>query len=227
MLIFCAIIIDSLTTRKAQRRGHEMNRKTDRRMPAIVVFLAVVAFGLLGFVGIFSAANPPSEGDIFFAISRGDNELLRQILEKDSLAVYRLNESSRSTPLIEAVRGGNFNAAVMLVIAGAPVNSDDAGGWTPLHYAVMSNQGRFAKLLLRKGADVAAPDWRGVTPWHLAETLEMKELLRRYVVGEPPRLPNDSGETSHEATPFKLEDDQDMVIPLISNLGRPPETVEI
>jgi ankyrin repeat protein len=62
------------------------------------------------------------------------------------------------------------------------VDAKDNNSWTPLHWAASWNRKEVAELLLAKGADVNAKtkDDRGSTPLNLAQTDDMKVLLRKH-----------------------------------------------
>ena len=66
----------------------------------------------------------------------------------------------------------------MLLEYDAKVNQADNRGATPLHYASYWNNTGMVKLLLDKGADVNKQMTIGKTPLDLAETEEVKKLLK-------------------------------------------------
>ena len=67
------------------------------------------------------------------------------------------------TPLLFAARDGRFEAARVLVTAGADLNAADPNGMTPLLMAITNGQIPVAQLLVDKGADIKATDWYGRT----------------------------------------------------------------
>ena len=70
------------------------------------------------------------------------------------------------TPLHEAVRDGNLEAARVQTGKGANVDARDGEGRTPLHYACANGDGDMAVLLLEAGADPNVQDADGNTPLH-------------------------------------------------------------
>ncbi len=80
-----------------------------------------------------------------------------------------------STPLHVAVAWGRFNAAGLLIDAGAAVNEGDHRGRTPLHVAVWRNRHSILLGLLSAGADASIPDLQGLTPLDYAAWLGSRE----------------------------------------------------
>ena len=72
------------------------------------------------------------------------------------------------TALIAACRSGNPVAVATLLEAQAPVNVQDADGWTPLHIAVDRGDTKTVKLLLDAKADTSVRMADGTTSLHLA-----------------------------------------------------------
>ena len=81
------------------------------------------------------------------------------------------------TPLLFAARDGSFDAARVLIEAGADVNAADPNGITPLMMAITNGKIPVAQLLVDKGADVRAADWYGRTP--LWAAVEIRNLDMR------------------------------------------------
>jgi ankyrin repeat protein len=82
-------------------------------------------------------------------------------------------------PLHVAAREGHKEAAELLLIQGADVNSSDKTG-TPLFWAVFYDRKEVAELLVTHGADVDAKAHQGWTPLHKASSdglTELAELL--------------------------------------------------
>jgi serine/threonine-protein phosphatase 6 regulatory ankyrin repeat subunit B len=105
------------------------------------------------------------EGQLFVEARRGNLERVRQLLD---LGVSTEVQGPRgTTPLLEAVHGGHFHVAALLLEHGANV-SHAGGGHTALEWAVRGNHSDIVTLLLGKGAPVDARDSRGKTPLLLA-----------------------------------------------------------
>ena len=66
----------------------------------------------------------------------------------------------------------------MLIDAGADLNMQDNRGRTPLQYCVDWNHPEIARMLLDAGADKTIPNNNGTLPYELADTQELKELLK-------------------------------------------------
>lgn len=99
-------------------------------------------------------------------------EALIRVLKVD---VNFQNDGGR-TPLIEAILANAFEAARVLLKAGASVNTcEQRSQWSPLHFAVDVHAGeKFIEELVRCGAKVDAQNFDGRTPLHLAiDVLDM------------------------------------------------------
>lgn len=105
------------------------------------------------------------------------------------------------TPLLRTLRYSTFDAAEILINAGADVNIADARRITPLHLAVgIGTPFCIAKLLIEKGANINAEDCYLNTPLHRAVQsgrFEMISLLLYY--GADADALNESG-----MSPFML-----------------------
>ena len=66
----------------------------------------------------------------------------------------------------------------MLIDAGADLNMQDNRGRTPLQYCVDWNHPEILRMLLDAGADKTIPNNNGTLPYELADTQELKELLK-------------------------------------------------
>jgi ankyrin repeat protein len=85
------------------------------------------------------------------------------------------------TPLYYASRDNHIEIAKLLLDRGADVEAKDNIGRTPLYSATWNNHIETAKLLLDAGADVKAKDKWGRTPLDLAQSDEMRDLLKKYM----------------------------------------------
>lgn len=116
-----------------------------------------------------------AEADIFTAAALGDEELVRQCLERDPKAAQR-RQNDGLTPLFYAVWAGSLGCAELLLNAGADASAHCARLWaclTPLHVAIQQRHREIMHLLLERGADVNAylsPSHPGYwpTPLHAA-----------------------------------------------------------
>ena len=81
------------------------------------------------------------------------------------------------TPLLYAARDGSFDAARVLIEAGAELNATDPNGMTPLMMAITNGKIPVAQMLVDKGADVRAADWYGRTA--LWAAVEIRNLDMR------------------------------------------------
>jgi len=92
-----------------------------------------------------------------------------------------IQDSTKSTALIEAVRMGHTDAVDMLVSAGADVNLRDMNGVTAMHEAVSRNSLLAARMLLKcRRVDHKIIDAKGQNVLHYAATsanIQMLQLL--------------------------------------------------
>jgi ankyrin repeat protein/beta-lactamase regulating signal transducer with metallopeptidase domain len=98
------------------------------------------------------------------AITGGDNERLKRILEQTPKVVNALDQTG-FTPLHIAAQNGRTEAAELLLEAGASVTAKQTQyGGTPLQYAASKGHVEICKLLLSHDAAVDATDKFGRTP---------------------------------------------------------------
>ncbi|MEY4642197.1 MAG: hypothetical protein RLZZ227_2191 [Pseudomonadota bacterium] len=76
--------------------------------------------------------------------------------------------AQRDVDLLNAVKAGETNAALVLLDGATDVNVPEADGMTALHYAVLNNDAELVSRLLQSGANVHAATRYGVTPIYLA-----------------------------------------------------------
>lgn len=68
----------------------------------------------------------------------------------------------------------------LLLEQGADVNVKDKNGWTALIYATTHSSLDVVKLMIEQGADVNAKDKAGKSALDVANSEEMKKLLREH-----------------------------------------------
>jgi ankyrin repeat protein len=82
------------------------------------------------------------------------------------------------TALHVCARLNRLEIARMLIDAGANVNIQAEGGWGVLHFCAFWNRIDIAKMFLEAGSDKTIPTLSGKLPYKLAESIELRELLR-------------------------------------------------
>lgn len=113
----------------------------------------------------------------------GDEYALRQTLEL-GFPINRRDPTSGRTVLMEAVAGGHFQIARML-LSEFKANARIAtllGDSSPLHMAVERGYRQIASLVITYGADVNVRDRRGLSPLHCVKKISLVKLLHRYKV---------------------------------------------
>ena len=131
---------------------------------------ALLAVGALGQAPDMALGKAAREGDL---------TRLKSLL--DSGADPNRRDANGSTPLIEAVAGGQAAAARALVAAGANPNLTSTGGRTPLIEAAIGGRVEIARMLIDDGANVNLAERGTGTPLEAAEReghTEMAALLR-------------------------------------------------
>ena len=92
-----------------------------------------------------------------------------------------------NVPLVEALNGGHFAAAGLLIEAGASVNRADDFDGTPLYNAASSDNVAMVELLLRLGADPATPGpYFDHTPLHAAAMRSTDSMIEGHVAAGAP-----------------------------------------
>ena len=103
-------------------------------------------------------------------------EIARMLI--DAGADVNIQNDSGETALHWCARYNHTEIARMLIDAGADVNIQDERGWTALHECALYNHPEIARMLIDAGADLNIQNNGGRLPYELAETQELKELLK-------------------------------------------------
>jgi ankyrin repeat protein len=82
------------------------------------------------------------------------------------------------TALHLAAKCGNQNAIILLLQAGAKINSRDINGQTPLHRGVYSRCRSIVELLIQQGADIEAQDYQRNSSLCIAVTEQSKDIVQ-------------------------------------------------
>ncbi|MCA9667574.1 MAG: ankyrin repeat domain-containing protein [Myxococcales bacterium] len=100
-------------------------------------------------------------------------------------------------PLVEAIKGGRYDAALALVIAeGVELDARNAFGQTALNWAARRDATEVGLALLQRGADATLAETSGLTPLHFAAQEGNAKLVQALLErGADPRAENYSGVT--------------------------------
>jgi len=102
-----------------------------------------------------------------------------------------------STPLVDAVKSGNRDAALALIAQRVDVNVAEADGTTALHWAVQRNDIELVTRLIRAGARVNVKNAYGSTPMAEAAVVASARLLEALIeAGADVESPNADGQTA-------------------------------
>ncbi len=106
----------------------------------------------------------------------GRVEIARMLI--DAGADVNIQDKFGWVPLHWAAGRGQVKIVRMLIDAGANVNVQNEWGKTPLHVAAGRGEVEIARMLIDAGARKDIPDNDGEIPYDLAETEELKNLLK-------------------------------------------------
>ena len=87
--------------------------------------------------------------------------------------------SNSGEALIDTARNGDLETAKLLIENGTDINANDKDGVTALMNASKEGNLEIVKYLVEKGANVNIKDNHGRTALDLAETEEIKKVLRK------------------------------------------------
>lgn len=118
------------------------------------------------------------------AISFGDLDHARWLLENDPLLVHERGPHDFPVMWYPAIGGGSVDAAALLLEFGAPLEQE-SGGETALHWAALRGHADLTSYLLEQGANSQAlgyrQDRKGITPLQLAiakKRSQVSEILQ-------------------------------------------------
>ena len=106
----------------------------------------------------------------------GNVEIARMLI--GAMVDLNLQDRWGWTPLHRAAMFGKVEIARMLIDAGANVNVKNDRGATPLHMAAFYGYVEIARMLIDEGASKDILNNDGELPYDLAETEELKKLLK-------------------------------------------------
>ncbi|MBR5950935.1 MAG: ankyrin repeat domain-containing protein [Actinomycetaceae bacterium] len=155
-----------------------------------ILFTSVLALAGFSFLGIDASLNPVLHDpqpeaidriiaarnygyDLVQAVGRNDQEAVRHLLNENGANpnAHRVTSDHdiNMTALTAAIAQGNMNIFMILLDAGADVNTPagfmntakEGEGWTPLMNAILFDQLQLAEILLNRGANVNASARKG------------------------------------------------------------------
>lgn len=116
--------------------------------------------------------------DLIEASGYGNLEIV-----KDSVEIGRININAKNedgeTALSRASMLEELEIVKYLIEHGANINAKDEDGNTALMWASLSRNLEFVKYLIENGADVNIKNNNGKTALDMAESEEIKEVLRK------------------------------------------------
>jgi ankyrin repeat protein len=145
------------------------------------------ALGDIARVGNLLAENPEAIDSyshdgwtpLHLAAFFGHADLVADLLARGT-AVDPLGKNSMANrPLHAALASRRWEAAKLLLAAGANVKLKDGAGWTPLHLAAANGGLELVVALLERGADPSATNAKGETALDLARAGNHEEVAAR------------------------------------------------
>ena len=109
--------------------------------------------------------------------SNNEPEILRMLIDAGADVNQKYNNGS--TALHDCARLNYPEIARILIDAGADVNDQNNYDYTPLHYCTYPIDSiELTQMLIDAGADKTIPNDNGRLPYELADSQELKELLK-------------------------------------------------
>lgn len=181
-LTIAACLQDAVGIEILVKAGADVNAANDDGSTALTWAQSrPVAESLLRY-GATVDAEKPDDGmlSLHIAASEGRREVLSLLLQCPSgRAAMERFDSLERTPLACAVESGHYEAATILLDAGADANSIDTAnlGRPPIYWAVNAGDTRLVTLLLAHGADPTIKVGLNESPLELASSLKREDLL--------------------------------------------------
>lgn len=122
-----------------------------------------------------SPNTPPLWTHLHTAVSQGDIDLVKMLIQAGTDVDEICRNPTRQTPLMHAVEIGHLEAVQLLIGLGADLAVKDEKGWTALHVAANQKRGDIIKLLIESGADANTVDAEGGTPLHALANLPLHD----------------------------------------------------
>jgi len=115
---------------------------------------------------------------LYLAGGWNDLDLAKFLLDKGADLEAKCDDGNTPLHLACGDYSDSYEFVKLLIERGANVRAEDRDGFTALHFASEVDAIKCAKLLLDKGADVRAENNWGETPIDMADSEEMKTLLK-------------------------------------------------
>lgn len=178
---------------KASNKAESRIEKTIRvlkkvgKCTAVIGLDIAIVVALLFIIFWFEEKSALSKERIDEPVARfaGRTKLLEAIFRQDIPLIEKLltegadpNRANGTTPLHYAVNTGRPYIVQLLLGSGAEKDKADELGNTPLHKAAHNNNEKIVKILLDAGANKNAKNRWNVTPLDMADTDEVKALLK-------------------------------------------------
>ena len=232
--------------REPEQEPYRSKAGLDNTTVVIVIACAVVCLAIFGYAIVFKDAStprapasspvprpssdkPPTPAfeELMKVVERGDIGSVKELIAKG--ADVNARGDKNQTPLHRAAARGRIRIMKLLIDRGANVNARTKAGWTPMHEAAWERHTEAVKLLIDRGANINAPNDNGATPLSVAQTNEMKELLKKHGAKAPVVKVADGGSKVNgdkaKAIPLRAGW-QRVTIPNIGTIDMPP-TMEV
>jgi len=127
--------------------------------------------------------NLKNESDctaLTYAASRGNNDILTLLLQRDDTNLNVQDKYAKNTPLMRAIVNKQILSARKLLQADARVDMRDVEGNTALHYACAEGIEEIVGLLLDAGADLETKNKAEQTPFNVSDS-RMRGFLESWL----------------------------------------------